>query len=298
MAIKINIPSFRRDTRIGSVFNTLFHIINDTENAKSDIVEWDFNERSYFHPFYLAPLAIYKHKSDKIINCTHCSELVGNYFRTINFEKPLLIKADSDIEKILYPYRTKTYTPICAFLASDETVADELQSVLQNIIENQTEYDDNVRMPLAYLLSEIVCNINQHSCSQYGYIYAQYLKAEGSIDIVIADDGITVYGSYIRNGKYLDEIGDSEALALSKANDGYSTKDLPQRGFGLRTSREMLVKGMGGDFFMLSGSAFYRLSNEKKDVVELPKTLRWDGTIVLMRIPVKLPKDFNFYNFI
>lgn len=49
---------------------------------------------------------------------------------------------------------------------------------------------------------------------------------------------------------------------------------------------------------MLSGSAFYRLSKERDEVVELPKTIRWDGTIVLMRIPVTLPKHFNIYEYI
>ncbi len=82
------------------------------------------------------------------------------------------------------------------------------------------------------------------------------------------------------------------------ANDGYSTKDSPERGYGLNTSRRLLTKGMGGDFFMLSGSAFYRLSKDRDEVVELPKTIRWDGTIVLMRIPVTLPKHFNIYEYI
>ena len=49
---------------------------------------------------------------------------------------------------------------------------------------------------------------------------------------------------------------------------------------------------------MLSGSAFYRLSKDRDEVVELPKTIRWDGTIVLMRIPVTLPKHFNIYEYI
>ena len=53
-----------------------------------------------------------------------------------------------------------------------------------------------------------------------------------------------------------------------------------------------------GDFFMLSGSAFYRLSKDRDEVVELPKTIRWDGTIVLMRIPVTLPEHFNIYEYI
>ena len=39
-------------------------------------------------------------------------------------------------------------------------------------------------------------------------------------------------------------------------------------------------------------------SYRRDEVVELPKTIRWDGTIVLMRIPVTLPKHFNIYEYI
>ena len=221
-----------------------------------------------------------------------------DYFSAIAFDTPLRIQSTSNMESRLAPYKFKTYTPICAFPAAEEKVADELQSVLQSIIENQTNYDSSVKTPLAYLLSEMICNVNQHSCSEYGYIYAQYLKKEGCIDICIADDGITVYGSYAKNAKYIKDIGNSEAKALRMANDGFSTKDSPERGFGLTTSRKLLAKGMGGDFFMLSGSAFYRLSKDRDEVVELPKTIRWDGTIVLMRVPVVLPENFNIYEYI
>lgn len=294
----IRIPNVNRDERIGSAFNFLFHIINDSENSEEEIIEWDFSDTSFFHPFFLAPLAIYKHRCNKKIVCKNCPTYMRDYFTAIAFETPMHIQTTHNIESKLKPYKSKTYTPICAFPASEEKVADELQSILQSIIEKQTNYDRSVKTPLAYLLSEIICNINQHSCSENGYIYAQYLKKEGCIDICIADDGITIYGSYANNAKYIDDIGNSEAKALRMANEGFSTKDSPERGYGLNTSRKLLAKGMGGDFFMLSGSAFYRLSKDRDEVIELPKTIRWDGTIVLMRIPVSLPKNFNIYEYI
>lgn len=294
----IQIPNVSIDVRIGSVFNTLFRIINETERCESDTVEWDFANASFFHPFFLAPLAIYKRRSAKRIFCKNHQPTMRDYFSTIAFDEPMLVRSMDGIKDRLNPYRTKTYTPICAFPATESKVADELQSVLQSIIEHQASYDRSVRMPLAYLLSEIICNISQHSCSEYGYIFAQYLKKERCVDICIADDGITVYGSYAKSLKYLDKIKESEAMALRMANDGFSTKDANERGFGLNTSRRMLAKGMGGDFFMLSGSAFYRLSRDRDEAVELPETIRWDGTVVLMRIPVSVPAGFSFYEYI
>lgn len=47
---------------------------------------------------------------------------------------------------------------------------------------------------------------------------------------------------------------------LQAANRGISTKNLPEaenRGYGITTSRNMLVKGLGGTFLMMSGDAVY-----------------------------------------
>lgn len=60
-----------------------------------------------------------------------------------------------------------------------------------------------------------------------------------------------------------------------------------------------LVHGIGGSFFMLSGSAFHRLyPGEEEKYVNLPKSINWQGTIILMRIPTNIPKTFNLYNYI
>ena len=165
MPTNVLIPNVSIDERIGSVFNYLFHIINDSEKSEDETVEWNFKNASFFHPFFLAPLAIYKHRCGKKIHCINNPQNISDYFSTIAFHKPLSIQAESDIKALLEPYKHKTYTPICAFRASEEKVADELQSVLQMLIENQTNYDSSVKTPLSYLLSEIICNVNQHSCS-------------------------------------------------------------------------------------------------------------------------------------
>ena len=65
---------------------------------------------------------------------------------------------------------------------------------------------------------------------------------------------MTVYGSYVKTGRHMDDIGTNEAEALKMANHGVSTKNRPDaenRGYGISTSKNMLVKGMGGAFFML-----------------------------------------------
>ncbi|WP_302994191.1 hypothetical protein [Parabacteroides goldsteinii] len=295
----INIPNVDRDERIGSVFNYLIRVIDDTEKVDSDVVKWNFKGTTFFHPFFIAPLAIYKNKCEKKIECIDVPTYITNYFNLIGFYEMIQISEDMDLLNILNPYISKTYTPICQFNLCNSNV-DSLQTILQGIIESQVKDDFEIKTPLSYFLGELICNINQHSQSKYGYIFSQFLKKEKCINICIADDGITIYGSYIRTKKYIDKIK-NEAEALKLANEGYSTKDLPgseSRGFGLSTSKSMLVEGLKGSFFMFSGGAFHRHDNNGSVFVKLPESINWYGTIILMKIPIHVPDGFNYINYI
>lgn len=295
MAHKIYIPSISRDERIGSVFNHLFRIISDTEVNEDYDIEWDFKNTSFLHPFFLAPLSIYKQNCPKNIICINKNETISSYHSIISFDNTLFV--DDNFSKDLSFYDGKTYTPICSFPASNFDVSDKLEQVVQNIIKAQTNYGRELQSPLSYILSEIVCNINQHSRAKNGYIFCQYLRKERTLNLCIADNGDNIFGSYVRTRTLLDKVTD-EAIALQYANNGYSTKGLPERGYGLKTSRDMLVNGLGGAYFMLSGSAFYRHMRDSEGAVLLPQSIVWNGTIVLLRIPIDVPTDFNFYNYL
>lgn len=293
---RIPIPSVDRDERIGSVFNHLFRIISQTEATPSDTVEWDFTQAQFLHPFFLAPLSIYKQNSFKTITLTGKSHAIDSYHRIIAFDTTLRVD-ERFSDKSLQVYAHKTYTPICSFPANNVRVSDRLEQVVQSIIQAQTHYPHELQAPLSYLLSEIVCNINQHSRARDGYIFCQYLSTERALCLCIADNGYNVFGSYIRTRTMLDRVTD-EAIALQYANNGYSTKGIPERGYGLRTSRTMLVDGLHGDYFMLSGSAFYRHTPSSEGAVLLPPTIVWNGTIVLLRIPIDVPQDFSLYDYL
>lgn len=298
---KISIPKADRDERIGSVFNHLFSVITENEGHNDKYVEWDFSNAFFFHPFFLFPLAIYKTKCSKNINCTGIESIMRSYLECVNFHDMLTINDEIDLEGALKEYSNKSYIPICRFSRLNKNI-DSMQTIIQNVIEKQKKLDNRLKTPISYLISELICNIDQHSDSKYGYIYTQYLSRENSLDICIADDGITVYGSYVRTNKMLDVIGDNEAEALKLANEGYSTKDFPEaesRGFGISSSKDMIVNGLGGAFFMLSGGAFHRYDSESGCVyIKLPKTINWDGTIILMRIPLSVDEKFDYMKYI
>ena len=84
------------------------------------------------------------------------------------------------------------------------------------------------------------------------------------------------------------------------ANRGISSKNLPyaeNRGYGIQTSKRMLVEGLGGQYLMISGSCFYLRSAGIDNVYSMPEGLRWNGTVVALRIPFG-SKLFNYINYI
>lgn len=292
----INIPSVDEDERIGSVFNHLFQVIHQTDNCGIDDLLWDLSNVSFFHPFFLAPLVIYKQRCEKNVVCINRPNCITGYLDLVYFEKPLLVNGDANMKEMLEPYISKTYLPVCQFDLQKSNI-DDLQSILQKIIRKQSGADYRIVTPLSYLLGELIDNMNEHSRGKHGYIFSQYLKKEKCINLVLADDGITVFGSYVNAKKYLDEIDGNEAEALRLANEGKSTKNLPDaenRGYGISSSKEMLSDGLHGSFFMLSGGAFHRYDSSGSVFVKLPSTIYWDGTIILMRIPVEVPVDFDY----
>jgi len=88
--------------------------------------------------------------------------------------------------------------------------------------------------------------------------------------------------------------------AMKAANQGISTKNLPNaenRGYGILTSKKMIIGGLSGNFIMLSGNALYLKSREVDQSTALPDIVNWQGTIVAMRIPY-VNKRFDYIDFV
>lgn len=299
----IIVPNVSRDKRIGSVFNHLFSFIRqyEWESENDNAITLDFSGTQFFHPFFLFPFSIYLGKTERKPALSNIPPYIRSYLGLVRFFDMLKIEDDDSLKAALNSYERKSYIPVCRFSRKSRNI-DSMQTIIQTVIEKQKNLDTRLKTPLSYLTSELICNISQHSKSEYGYIYSQYLSSERSLDLCIADDGITVYGSYVKSGRFIDEIGGNEAVALYLANEGFSTKNLPNaenRGFGLSTTKSMIVDGLGGAFFMLSGNAFHRYDEASgKQYIKLPEDINWRGTIVLLRIPLKVRSTFRYEDYI
>ena len=298
---RIAIPEIGDDARIGSVFNGLFKVINLTEHSnKYEEVVWDFCGSRYLHPFFICGLGLYLKQSGRVIKHEGLNPSTQNYLKAICFNNPLLISTSDDVSCLLGKYLSKSYIPICKFKTSGDTV-DSVTSALQKIVQKQCSIPKELISALSYLIGEIVDNIHDHSCSEYGFLFSQYLAKEKCLNICIADFGISIYGSFIRN-RVLDKMDMmNEGYVLNQALHHKSTKNLPDaenRGYGLPTSKKMIVKGLNGGFFILSGGAFHRHDINGETTVSLPKELNWTGTIVLLRIPLEVTHGFNYLKYI
>lgn len=298
----IHIPNVAEEMRIGSSFNYMIRVITETNQAYGDVI-WDFKEVLFLHPFFLAPLAIYKNTCGKNIQCINLSLQIQSYLNNIYFDRLLHFENDKieDIEKVMSFYNDKTYIPICSFAMTDAN-KNTFGSIIHHLITKQTNISKTAITPISYFISELLDNVYEHSQSDNGFVFSQYLRREGVINLCIADNGITIYKSYQNAGLHQKEIGGDEATALWLANEGYSTKNLPHaenRGYGISTSKRMLVEGLNGSFFMLSGSAFHRYERGKENCyVNLRNIFRWNGTAILLRIPTIIPENFNYIDYL
>lgn len=81
---------------------------------------------------------------------------------------------------------------VCRFLLDDKTTGEvigKLKAHLQSVIPRGI---GGLNSPITYLFDELICNIQQHAETDMGYVFADYNQASDSIEIVIADEGITI----------------------------------------------------------------------------------------------------------
>lgn len=259
----------------------------------------DFSLTTFITPAFVIPLTIFLKSQVKDIAVCNLSD----YLRLIHFDT---LGADSgtmrkaEFSAFMEKFSRKNYIPIIKFPATKERIEDKdnILSSIEKIMVSQTGLDANIVTGIKYMLAEIVDNITEHSHSPNGYIFAQCYPSKGFIDICIGDNGVTLLGSYKRR-EDCEIFSDEEAMRA--ANSGISTKNLPDaenRGYGLKTSRNMLIDGLGGQYIMVSGDTVYGKTPVAEGYVELPTGIRFEGTIVAMRIPYHDNSQFHYIKYI
>ena len=265
--------------------------------SKEEEVIIDFSDTIFITPVCALSLIVYLAGCGRRVILRNVPE----YLNTIGISnggiKPDQMR-QTEFLATMERYSTKTYLPIISF-ASGKNMDDKeaVSSVVENILIRQLNIRPNVAMGLKYMVEETLDNITEHSESERGYIIAQAYPRKGYLDICMADNGVTLLGSYM---KLADNEIVSDLEAIKAANRGISSKNLPEaenRGYGIQTSKRMLVEGLGGQYLMISGSCIYVKSPGHDNVISVPDGLRWNGTVVALRIPVNSSR-FNYINYL
>lgn len=197
-------------------------------------------------------------------------------------------------------FHGQTTALVIPFDLDDDSTALVIDQLKERLLPYCQDTLKALNMPLTYLLDELICNIQQHAQADKGYAYLMYNEVAQTIEILIADFGITIYGSYVAAQKHLDKLGDSDAEALNLAQNGYSVKNLPDtenRGYGISSNMKMVVEGLHGEFAVLSGNALMLQVPNKRAILALPPEIDFKGTMIMVRIPAQVPDGFNLYNY-
>lgn len=257
----------------------------------------DFSNTVFITPVCALSLIIYLARCGRKIFMRNVPEYLETIGITSGGIKPDQMRR-TEFLAMMEKYSTKSYIPIVSFAASKNVDDKEaISSVVESILIRQLDIQPNVAMGLKYMVEETLDNITEHSESERGYILAQAYPRKGYLDICMADNGVTLLGSYkkLADNEIVDDLE-----AIRAANRGISSKNLPDaenRGYGIQTSKRMLVDGLDGQYLMISGGCLYLKSRGRDNIYNVPEGLRWNGTVVALRIPVNSSR-FNYVNYI
>lgn len=286
------------DERLMDGLAPVVRIMQRVEAApKEEPIIIDFTQTKFISPVFALSLIVYLSRCERKVSFTGTHdylEVIGLHSGGICPDK----MRKSEFLALMEGYVRKTYIPIVSFPAgSDSDEKEAISSVVENIIIGQLSIPSNVATGLKYLIGKTMDNITEHSGSDRGFIFAQAYPLKGYLDLCIADRGVTLLGSYQR---LADNEITTDLEAIRAANRGISSKNLPEaenRGYGIYTTKKMLVEGLGGQYLMISGGNFYLNIPGFDSFYSLPDNLRWNGTIIALRIPYNVAK-FNYVNYI
>ena len=273
-------------------------IMAEADSSEDTDLTIDFSNTKFVSPLFVLSLLVYLSGCGKRVSIIN----INDYLLTIGMQN-FGVRADlmriTQFIAFLERFSKKTYIPIIAFPTdSNNDKKEAISSVVEKMIVSQSNIAPNVAIGIKYMISEILDNITEHSESPIGYIFAQAYTQKGYLDICIADQGIGLLGSYkkVPGNEIIDDME-----AMKAANRRISSKNRPEaesRGYGIWTSKRMLVEGLGGQYLMVSGNSFYHKGINFDRFFCLPKGLRWNGTLVAFRIPTNQMVAFNYINYI
>jgi len=303
MPLTIQIP-VRTHDNFGDSISKLIKTLSKISGIQDEEIILDFSQAKMLNPFFLCGLTCVIRQlqnSGKKITLNHDRNFnISSYLSTILFPSTFSPSKDKSALDFLNKYNQKTYIPIISFKTGYSNnytlMREDILNAISQLLKNQLKFSEKERRPLSYFLDELTNNINDHSDAREGYVFAQFYPNSNYLDLCICDAGKGIYQSFLDNPKF-NPVNEIEAIQL--ALSGNSTKDRPEaRGFGISTTRNMLVNGLKGILFLWSGNTAFLQAVNREAIVNIAENGYFQGTFVALRLPTIIPGEFDFYKFV
>ena len=260
----------------GSLIAQLASLYNTLKQLKQDeSVNFDLCDIKWACPLLILPLSAYIQSTGSTMTADKCE--INGYLSNVDF--PDGIDSVSEFQKIIQS--RKSYIPISVLRREAGENREKLESMFAAMIFNVLDKAlPNAKNAIYYPIGELVGNIFEHSKQNTGYIFGQTYPRKDYLDICIVDRGRGLQKAYQEEKKLI--ISDEESI--KEVMKGNSVKPNKERGYGVRTSRNVVCDGLGGQFILISGSAALISVKNRNQLVNL-NGFYWPGVIIAYRIP-------------
>lgn len=253
-----------------------------------DSIVLDLSAAEWFTPTFLTPISVTYNQLTE--NGTKINIQYPDYGTT------------SYLEQIRFPSGTaepsenyKNHLPLCLMNTGlDEDVIEIVGSKVRELLTERFYSDYEKIHWIHYPISEVIDNVDYHSGCDFGALLVQHYPKKEALDICIADDGVSIPGSY---DDYGIEFEDDETAIRMAAEEGVSTRPETglERGYGLRTTVEMICDGLNGQVMLSSRQAtIFRNRNAASKTIL--SDFRWSGTVFAARLNMP-EEEFNYLDY-
>lgn len=248
--------------------NDCLRIVEAIDNYKEKALSLDMSGIGWLTPFSALIL------SSKIVLCNKQISIiaqkkgeVGSYMASIGFPMGKKDKGYS-------------YSPINHFTKDASKAANGAFEIVDS------QFPDLAKSSaIKYIISEFCDNVEQHSQFTHASIMTQYYKSKSFIDIGIIDNGLSIPGVFEKNKIVFKE----DAEAIDMAIHGKSTKKEGGRGKGLISTRNIVEKGLKGEFYVVSRGGMVTTGHGRDRKLFKFENLSLAGTLGYIRFEV--PKN-------
>lgn len=281
----INILLQQPEERLGSQLEQLGHVMAYPFDHSSKVC-FDFRNIRFVYPNWAVPLRAFMMHLESIgceitlVNQEHLS-----YLSTNHFAAPLDPSNTPDFMPNLASFSHKNYLPILRLPTQAATIplfVDKSLAMLTNVVCAQLGATGAMKSAISYFTSELCNNVIEHAGTSHIWIGAQHFPQKGFLDLCICDIGKGFLKSYTDHGRFPIH---THAEAMAKATAGLSTKDYEQnRGFGLATSRRLILEGLKGRMAVSSGNATRIDINPNVTKIIEQERFYWPGVLLNARL--------------